>query len=263
MSQKYDAIIIGAGIIGCCVAFELAKQGYTTLNIDKQSASGNGSTANSCAVIRFHYSTPDGVALAREGYFYWLNWEKYLETTDSVGMVKYINTGCLVTRTKRNRYLKYVTKSLDALDIDYQELDADEIKIKFPFLDTRKYGPPKLATDELFGQVTGNSVDGAVYIPETGYITDPILSTHNVQVAAEAKGAEFIFNAEVVDILKNTGRVAGVKINDGTAIEAPIVVNVAGPHSFIINQLAGVEKGMNIKTRALRQEVAHVPRLKE
>jgi glycine/D-amino acid oxidase-like deaminating enzyme len=30
MSQKYDAIIIGAGIIGCCVAFELAKQGYHT-----------------------------------------------------------------------------------------------------------------------------------------------------------------------------------------------------------------------------------------
>ena len=259
MSKKYDAIIIGAGIIGCCVAFELAKQGYNTLNIEKQSASGNGSTANSCAVIRFHYSTPDGVALAREGYFYWLNWEKYLETTDSVGMVKYINTGCLVTRTERNRYLKYVTKSLDELDIDYEELDADEIKIKFPFLDTRKYGPPKLATDELFGQVTGNSLDGAVYIPESGYITDPILSTHNVQVAAEAKGAEFIFNAEVVDILKNTGRVAGVKINDGTAIEAPIVVNVAGPHSFIINKLAGVENGMNIKTRALRQEVAHVP----
>ena len=38
-----------------------------------------------------------------------------------------------------------------------------------------------------------------------------------------------------------------------------MVVNVAGPHSAKVNEMAGVEGGMNIKTRALRQEVAHVP----
>ena len=38
-----------------------------------------------------------------------------------------------------------------------------------------------------------------------------------------------------------------------------MVVNIAGPHSYKINALAGVEAGMKIKTRALRHEVAHVP----
>ena len=90
MSEKYDAIIIGAGIIGACIAFELSKKGYQTLNVDKLDAAGYGSTSNSCAVIRLHYSTPDGVAMAREGYFYWLDWEKYLETTDETGTIKYI-----------------------------------------------------------------------------------------------------------------------------------------------------------------------------
>jgi sarcosine oxidase subunit beta len=37
------------------------------------------------------------------------------------------------------------------------------------------------------------------------------------------------------------------------------VLNAAGPHSSKINQLADVEKSMSVKTRALRQEVAHVP----
>ena len=55
------------------------------------------------------------------------------------------------------------------------------------------------------------------------------------------------------------GKVAGVSLKDGTTYHSPVVVNVAGPHSFIINRMAGVEAGMNIKTRALRQEVAHVP----
>ena len=100
---------------------------------------------------------------------------------------------------------------------------------------------------------------GAIFIPESGYISDPQLSTHNLQRAAEAKGGEFLFNAEVVDIRTKSGRVAGVTLKDGTHIDAPIVVNVAGPHSYIINRMAGVEDGMNIKTRALRQEVCHVP----
>ena len=66
-----DVIIIGAGVIGCSTAFELAKRGYQTLNIDKLSSAGAGSTINSCAIVRAHYSTWDGVALAYEGFKYW------------------------------------------------------------------------------------------------------------------------------------------------------------------------------------------------
>ena len=51
----------------------------------------------------------------------------------------------------------------------------------------------------------------------------------------------------------------GVTLDDGSEIDAKIVVNVAGPHSFVINRMAGVEDGMNIKTKALRHEVHHVP----
>ena len=42
MNKKVDAIIIGAGIIGCATAFELAKKGYKTVNIDKLPAAGFG-----------------------------------------------------------------------------------------------------------------------------------------------------------------------------------------------------------------------------
>jgi sarcosine oxidase subunit beta len=78
-------------------------------------------------------------------------------------------------------------------------------------------------------------------------------------VAAEAKQAEFLYRAEVSEILKKKGRTAGVKLADGSEIEAPVVVNVAGPHSFLINRMAGVEQSMKIKTRPMKQEVAHVP----
>jgi len=164
-----------------------------------------------------------------------------------------------VIKTAHNKYLKNVMASLDDLGVEYEELDIAGIKKRVPFLDTRQYFPVRLPDDPDFGKPTGDAVGGAIFVPESGYITDPQLSTHNLQRAAEAKGGQFMFNAEVVDIRKENGRVAGITLKDGTQIDARIVVNVAGPHSYIINRMAGVEEGMKIKTRALRQEVCHVP----
>src|SRR3970282_1217336 len=54
-SQSYDALIIGAGIMGCSSAFELASQGLSVAVLEK-SAIGGGSTGKSSALIRQHYS---------------------------------------------------------------------------------------------------------------------------------------------------------------------------------------------------------------
>lgn len=55
MSKNYDVIIIGAGVIGAGIGYELAKRGHKTLNIDKLPSAGFGSTSNTCAIIRTHY----------------------------------------------------------------------------------------------------------------------------------------------------------------------------------------------------------------
>lgn len=259
MIKKYDAVIIGAGIIGCCISFELCKKGYKTLNIDKLPAAGYGSTSNSCAIIRLHYSTQEGVAMAREGYFYWLDWSKYLEVRDTSGMAYYRNTGALVIKTETNKNLNNVMATLDDLGVGYLELEPKDLKSYLPNVDLRSYYPCKTLNHKDFGKPTGDQIAGAIWVPESGYISDPQISAHNVQVASENKGGEFMFNTEVVEILKQNNRAAGVRLQDGTTIESPVVVNVAGPHSFIVNRMADVEKTMKIKTRALKQEVSHVP----
>jgi len=259
MENQFDAIIIGAGIIGCCIAFEMDKRGCKTLNLDKLPAAGHGSTGGSCAIIRLHYSTADGVAMAREGYYYWLDWPKYLETIDPKGLAYYRNTGALVIKTELNKNLSRVKDALDDLGVGYRDVACEDLKIYLPNIDVRSYFPCKTMDNTEFGIPADDHIQGAIWVPESGYISDPQLSTHNVQVAAEAKGGMFKFNTKVTEILKDSGRVAGVRCNDGSRFFAPVVVNVAGPHSFIINEMAGVLEGMNIKTRALRQEVCHVP----
>lgn len=260
MSNKsYDAIIIGAGIIGNCISFELAKKGYKTLNVDKLGGSGFGSTAGSCAIIRLYYSSPEGVALAREGYYYWLDWTRYLDVEDPDGMAYYKNTGALVFKTELNHNLDKVKASLRALGVGFLDVEPDRIKEYIPNPDIRSFHPQKRMDDPDFGLPTGQSINGALYVPESGYVSDPKLSTHNVEMGVRKVGGDFLFNARVIDILKENGRACGIALEDGTTIKAPVIVNVAGPHSSQINQMAGILDQMTIKTRTLRVEVSHVP----
>ncbi len=259
MSDRFDAIIIGAGIIGCCIAYELAKRGKRTLNIDKLPASGYGSTSGSCAIIRTHYSTVDGCALAYEGVFVWREWAGYIGVDDDRGLAKYHNTGCVAMRTESNEFLRPMCERLDVIGIPWEDWDKQKILERLPFFDLQRFGPAKRLDDAKFGEASGGSVEGAVFFPDDGFVSDPQLATHNVQCAVEAVGGKFRFNAEVADIRPADGRVTGVTLTDGSEIDAPIVVNVAGPHSSRINAMAGVQADMNIGTKALRQEVAHVP----
>ena len=259
MGERYDAIIIGAGIIGAATAFELCKRGWKTLNIDFLPASGYGSTSNSCAIIRVHYSTLEGTAFAYEGYHYWRDWADYLEVEDERGYSVFHETGALVMKTESNDYLRKHAELAEQLDIPHEHWGPKEILAKLPIYNLKRYGPPKPLNAEGFGESVGGEVEGGLYFPTAGYINDPQLATHNLQRATEAKGGAFLFNKRVVEILRENGRTAGVVLDDGQRIEAPVVVNVAGPHSYKVNELADILDDMTITTKALRQEVVHVP----
>ena len=260
MTKQYDAIIIGAGVIGAPIAFELAKKDYKTLSIDKLPDAGEGSTAGSCAIVRAHYSTEDGVAMAYEGFKYWLDWENYLEhVDDEKGLAKYMNTGSILIKSQGHDWRK-VQKHYDAVGVQYEEWSNEKVKEMVPVYDMHEFWPVRRPEDPEFFAEPTKMLEGALFCPEGGYVNDPVLSAHNIMRAAEARGAEFMFNAEVVDIRSQDNQVLGVTLKDGTQIDAPVVINAAGPHSFKINQMAdGVYEGCNIKTKALRHEVMHVP----
>jgi sarcosine oxidase subunit beta len=202
----------------------------------------------------------DGSALAYESHFYWKEWEQFLgPARDERGLARYVNCGSFVVKCARNKYLVPILKAMDEIGCPYRELSNDDVKKRLPFAFMESFDPPRRPEDPRFAQSNGKELPGVVHFTTSGYVNDPQLAAHNLQVAAEAAGATFLFNAEIVDILKTGGKVSGVKLASGEIIAAPVVVNVAGPHSFKINRMADVEGGMNIKTRALRHEVAHVP----
>ncbi|RLJ98921.1 NAD(P)/FAD-dependent oxidoreductase [Ruegeria conchae] len=258
MSQP-DAIIIGTGVIGAAIAFEMAKAGWKTLSLDRNTQVGHGSTAGSCAIVRMHYSTFDGTAFAWEGYHYWRDWADYLGLSDDANLAQFRETGCMVMKTEANGFLENHKKYSTELDCPFEEWTPEKITEHLPIYALDSFAPARRMDDPEFGQSNGAHVQGAVFWPNAGYVTDPALSAQNLMDAAKLHGADVRTGAEVREILTSEGRVAGVKLTSGEEIHAKVVVNVAGPGSAIVNEMAGVLGDMTIQTRPLRQEVVHVP----
>ena len=254
-----DATIIGTGVIGAAVAFELSKLGVKTLSVDRNAQAGHGSTAGSCAIIRMHYSTYDGTAFAWEGYHYWRDWEEYLGLPPGTALAQFREVGCMTMKTEANGFLEKHMKYSSELNCPYEELSAEDVKARLPIYSMDSFAPAKRKDDPAFGEPNGAQMGGAVFWPNGGYVNDPALSAQNLMMAAELLGSEMRSGVEVTEILQSGGRVAGIKLSDGEEIHCPVVINVAGPGSSRINAMAGVTEEMTIATRPLRQEVVHVP----
>jgi len=257
--MSHDAIIIGTGVIGSALAFEMSKAGYRVLSLDRNRAVGHGSTAGSCAIIRMHYSTWDGTAFAWEGYHDWRDWNDYLGLPKGTELSKFKECGCLVMKTEANGYLAKHIENSRTLNCPFEEWGPERITERLPIYDLSSFAPARSLDDPHFGTSNGGSLRGGVYWPHAGYVTDPALSAQNLMQAAQAKGAEVELGVEVVEVTQSGGKVTGVTLSDGSTRSAPIVVNVAGPGSAHINAMAGVIEEMTIETRPLRQEVVHIP----
>ena len=95
------------------------------------------------------------------------------------------------------------------LGVEYEEWDNATLKEKVPVYARDAFWPPKRPDDPHFWDEPQAELDGAIFTPGSGYVNDPQLATHNLQRAAEAKGGEFLFRAEVAEIRRADGRVAG------------------------------------------------------
>ncbi|MCV0424543.1 MAG: FAD-binding oxidoreductase [Roseibium sp.] len=255
---QFDAIIIGAGIIGCAIAHNLSLKGFRTLNIDALPAAGYGSTSSSAAVIRTYYSTLDGTAMALEGYNDWKNWPANLGADTSDELARFVETGTILMKTDGDKTLEHILRHADTLGVEYEHWSGEQIVKHLPGYNLDRFGPAKSMDDDDFGTPTGGRIEGAVYFPASGYVDDPQLAARNLKEAAAQQGAVFLFNKKVVEIPVEDNRVTGVVCEDGQAFSAGIVINVAGPHSGKVNALVQGDVGLRIGHSPLRQEVVQI-----
>lgn len=256
MPDTADVVVVGAGVIGAASALELARASLRVVVVDKAGAAGSGSTSASSAIVRFNYSTADGVATAWESRHCWEQWTEHLQARDESGFAAFVRTGMVMLDAPPAPHDR-ATALFGRIGVPYELWDTAALTAGVPGIDPGCYWPPKPVDDEAFFAEAAGQL-GALYTPHAGYINDPQLAAHNLAVAAQTRGTRFLFNRTVTGVGQRGGRVCEVRLSDGTRLAAPVVVNAAGPWSNAVNRLAGVGGEFTVTVRPLRQEVHQV-----
>ena len=216
MSQNFDAIIIGAGVMGASIAFHLAERGLKTAILERKTVA-SGATGYSSGLVRMHYDLAAESELVFASYKkYFSNWKERVG-----GECGFINTGFLkIAKREHEAHLRGNVVNQQRIGINTSIISADDVKKLFP----------DLATDHF---------DFAAYEPDSGY-ADATLTTNSFIESAKRNRAMLIQNCEVTAILTASGKVTGVSTTQGD-FDAPIVINAAGRWAKQIASLAGVE----------------------
>ncbi len=216
MNQTYDAIVIGAGVIGASVAFHLAERGLKTAILERKTAA-SGATGYSSGLVRMHYDLAVEAELTYVSYKnYYSDWKHRVG-----GECGFVNTGFLkIVKREYEDKLRGNVANQQRIGINTSIISAAEVKKLFP----------DLATDDF---------DFAAYEPDSGY-ADATLTTNSFLEAARRNNAALIQHCEVTAIHTAGGKVGGVGTTKGD-FAAPIVVNAAGRWAKQVASLAGVE----------------------
>lgn len=247
--------IIGGGVIGCAIALEARRRGFEVTVVDKLGAVGHGTTSASCGIVRRFYSQPGMVAMAHEGAKIWAEWGDYLGPIDD-DLAVFEQTGVLFLLPELDETASETVAEMKRIGVEVEVLSADEIAARFPFLDTSSHHPTSSPDDPRFFEPTGRRIGGGSFEKDGGYVVYPGLATQNLRSAAERDGAIFLLRREVAAIERGAARFR-LRFRRGEPLESDVLINAAGPHSSIINRMAGVD--LPLETRPLRREVHQLP----
>jgi glycine/D-amino acid oxidase-like deaminating enzyme len=230
-----DIVIIGGGIMGMSIAHQLARR--STLDVvvlEKGAGLGEGSTGGSSAITRQRYTRAENVRIARDGNVIWRNWAEYTGLTDPVG--RFHDVGVLWMMHDSADEVAFDRDRLVAEGVDAVQIDADDLRQMYPGVSAC------MVPFDLTGEIEHECADGNAFLVErdTGFF-DATGALLDVATAAKAGGVDVRMRTEVVDVIAAGQRVTGVRLADGTTIDANLVINAAGPWCNRVNAMAGLD----------------------
>ncbi len=215
MSDTADVIVIGAGVQGASLAFQLASRGVRVTVVERSTVAA-GATGRSSGLVRMHYDLLAETRLAWASFPWFRDWAERVG-----GECGFTRTGFLwIEPAEGEDRLRRNVASHRALGIETSVVGADEI---------RRIAPALEVAD---GEV-------AAFEPQSGY-ADPSGTAAGFMRAARSHGAALVQGAEVTAIPVDGGRVTGVETSKGS-FSAPAVVDVAGGWAARVAALAGLD----------------------
>lgn len=213
---KADVAVIGAGMIGCCIAYNTAKRGLETVILEKD-AVGCGASARSTGAVRQQGRKPCDIPLALEATKMYQNLSRELEYD-----IEYRRHG--------NIYLAYSGEHMAKLS----EMVRQQENVGF-------YGSKLVSTKKIHDLVPrlSNGIVGGMYSSTDGHV-NPIYLTYALARKAKQIGAKIYTHSPVKQITTHNNRVWAV-ITDALEVKTEWVVNAAGVFSRDVSNLLGID----------------------
>lgn len=223
--RTYDAIIVGAGIVGAGVAYQLKKRGAKKVLLLDRGKPASGGTGKSAAIVRQHYSTTlmARLALASMRMFETMHEELSVDGVfDQTGWLMLVPEHLMAAADKNLADQRSVGVSTDWVA-------RSEWATRFPWLDS-------------------DGIAGVVYEPLGGH-ADPIRVTEALVANFQRLGGDVRFKEPCRALLREKDSVTGVLLDDGV-LHAGAVVNAAGPWARMLAETVALD----LPLRSVREQ---------
>src|SRR5438552_13563666 len=215
--ESADVVIAGGGIMGCALAYQLAKRDVDVILLERETL-GSQSTGKCAGGVRQQFSMPANVKLQRLSVRLFEDFEAETGHPADFRQLGYLFVLTLPQQVEDFRHNMEMWHSLGLTEARW--VDATEAARMVPVLNV-------------------DDVLGCTYCPTDG-IASPADVTSGYASAARRRGARLKEGVEVVGIDVGGGRVQGVRTSAGD-IATRVVFNCAGAWSASIGRMAGLE----------------------
>ncbi|PKK99203.1 MAG: FAD-dependent oxidoreductase [Tenericutes bacterium HGW-Tenericutes-2] len=217
--MKTNILIIGAGISGVSIAYNLAKKGVQGIHVIDRGYFTNGATGRCGAGVRQQWATPMNCILAKKSIEFFENAKEILEYE---GNLEFKQEGYLMLATTKEEHEQFTknVKLQNSLGIPSKQLTKEEALKIVPHLN------PNAFLSATFCQTDGH--------------LNPFKMTEAYFLAAKKLGVTFSFFEEALKIETKDKKIERVITNKNT-YETTMVVNAAGGYAKEIGDMAGVE----------------------
>ena len=219
MKNKANVVVIGGGVVGCSIAYNLALQGISDVVLIEKSFLASGSTGRCGAGVRQQWGTKMNCLLAQKSMEILENMNDILHTKRDIELKQKGYLLLAYTEKEMNQFKKNVELQ-NSLGIASKIITPAQAREIVPYLNTEK----------LLG--------GAFY--EKDGHANPFLVTNAYAQAAISLGAEVNTYTEVVSIKRNGSKIEGIQTSKGF-ISTDTVIDAAGGYSKEIGKMAGVD----------------------
>jgi sarcosine oxidase subunit beta len=216
-----DLVIIGGGAVGASILYHLTKLGLRNVLLLEKGELSSGSTGQSAAIVRQHYSNDVSIKLVKKSL------EMFQSFGDEFGDEKVFNrSGWLfLCPPEASHIFEENLNRLKDSGVRTWEIDQTE-------------------ANEMLPGLNYSGVGKIAFEPDSGY-ADPVRMVSALVARSKEAGAEVLVNTPATGIRTQNGQITAVTTPE-MEISTRVVVNAAGPWAKEIGKWTGIDLPLEI-----------------